>query len=123
MKVGGDVMSAWNEQDVEAVLACYTEDLVYVDPNTHGAIYSPQAMRRYLTKLFSVWEMHWSTRSIHPLKDMNGETVRWHATFKRSGRKDTVEVDGMDLVIYEGDRIKRNEVYFDRTLLMPLMSK
>jgi ketosteroid isomerase-like protein len=123
MKVGGDVMSAWNMQDVEAVLACYTEDLVYVDPNTHGAIDNPQAMRRYLTKLFSVWEMHWSTRSVHLLKDMNGATVRWHATFKRSGEKEIVEVDGMDLVIYEGDRIKRNEVYFDRTLLMPLMSK
>ena len=123
MKVGGDVMSARNKQDVEAVVACYTEDLVYVDPNTHGAIDNPQAMRRYLTKLFSVWEMHWSTRSVHLLKEMNGATVRWHATFKRSGEKEIVEVDGMDLVIYEGDRIKRNEVYFDRTLLMPLMSK
>jgi ketosteroid isomerase-like protein len=123
MKVSGDVMSAWNMQDVEAVLACYTEDLVYLDPNTHGAINNPQAMRRYLTKLFSGWEMHWSVRSAHPLKDESGETVRWHATFKRPGRKEIAEVDGMDLVIYEGDRIKRNEVYFDRTLLMPLMSK
>jgi ketosteroid isomerase-like protein len=123
MKDGADVISAWNTQDVETVLACYTEDLVYIDPNTRGAINGRQTMRRYLTKLFSVWEMHWSTRSVHPLKDMNGAAVRWHATLKTPGGKEVVEVDGMDLVIYEGDRIKRNEVYFDRTPLMPLLSE
>ena len=123
MKVSEDVISAWNRQDVESVLQCYTEDLVYVDPNTHGAINGRPAMRRYLTKLFSVWEMHWATRSVHTLKDMNGAAARWHATFKRPGKKEMVEVDGMDLVVYEGALIKRNEVYFDRTMLMPLISE
>jgi ketosteroid isomerase-like protein len=108
---------------VEGVLEFYTEDLVYIDPNTRGAIESSQAMRRYLTIGFSSWETNWSVRSEHPLKDANGEAVRWHATFKRRGQKEKVEIDGMDLVIYEGNRIKRNEVYFDRSLLIPLMSK
>lgn len=30
--------------------------------------------------------------------------------------------DGMDLVVIDGDRIKRNEVYFDRAVLAPLLA-
>jgi len=115
------VISAWNIQDVDKVLAVYTEDLVYIDPNTHGEINSRQAMRRYLTKLFAAWEMHWTLRTIYALKDINGAAVRWHATFKKAGGKETVEAEGMDLVIFEGNRIKRNEVYFDRAALASLL--
>ena len=32
-----------------------------------------------------------------------------------------VEVDGMDLVVMEGDLVKRNEVYFDRAVIASLM--
>ena len=32
-----------------------------------------------------------------------------------------VEADGMDLVLMEGDLIKRNEVYFDRAALASLI--
>lgn len=32
------VLSAWNEQDVDRVVACYTEDCIYRDPNTRGAV-------------------------------------------------------------------------------------
>ena len=33
-----------------------------------------------------------------------------------------LEVDGMDLVLIENGRVKRNEVYFDRAALAPLMA-
>jgi hypothetical protein len=29
----------------------------------------------------------------------------------------------MDLVLIEGDRLKRNEVYFDRAVLAPLLAE
>ena len=32
------LLEAWNSQDVDQVLACYTEDVVYVDPNTRGEV-------------------------------------------------------------------------------------
>ena len=52
-------LDAWNSQDVEAVLACYTDDVVYRDPNTRGSVNGSDNMRRYLTKLFSTWSMTW----------------------------------------------------------------
>jgi ketosteroid isomerase-like protein len=114
------VLDAWNTQEVERVVACYTDDVAYRDPNTHGTVQGAEAMRRYLTKLFGAWTMHWSLRESHPLAHENGFALLWRATFRARGGRLTVETDGMDLVLLEGDRIKRNDVYFDRAVLAPL---
>ena len=115
------IFDGWNHQDVEATVACYTDDLVYVDPNTRGAVRGADAMRRYLGKLFGRWEMHWAARELFPLADADGAAVLWHASFRKPGGEQTVEADGMDLVLLDGDRVKRNEVYFDRAVLAPLI--
>jgi len=115
------LFDGWNRQDVETVVACYTDDLVYVDPNTRGAVEGADAMRRYLGKLFGRWEMHWSLRELFPLADVDGAAALWHASFRKPGGERTVEADGMDLVLLDGDRVKRNEVYFDRAVLAPLV--
>jgi len=113
-------LGAWNRQDVEGLLACYTEDVVYRDPNTRGEVRGRDAMGRYLRKLFGAWKMHWTLREAFPLAHADGAAVLWHASFQRSGGAQTVEADGMDLVLMEGERLKRNEVYFDRVVLAPL---
>jgi ketosteroid isomerase-like protein len=116
------VLEAWNAHDVERVVACYTPDLVYRDPWTRGEVRGADAFRRYLTKLFASWRMHWSTREIFPLAETSGTAALWRATLTPIGGGVTVEVDGMDLVVLAGDRLARNEVYFDRAALAPLMS-
>ena len=114
-------LDAWTSQDVERVLACYTDDLVYRDPNTRGEVLGADGMRRYLTKLFSVWEMTWTRREAHALAGECGAVLLWHATFRKPGGDITVETDGMDFVVLDGDRARRNEVYFDRAVLVPLL--
>ncbi len=116
------IMVTWSEQDVEAVVDCYTDDMVYIDPNTRGEVQGPDAMRRYLSKLFGRWEMTWTLREAFPLADQEGAAVLWHATFRKPGSDVTVETDGMDFVLVRGDRIQRNEVRFDRAVLAPLMT-
>ena len=37
-ELANGLLAAWNSQDVDQVLARYTEDVVYVDPNTHGEV-------------------------------------------------------------------------------------
>lgn len=114
-------LAAWNSQDVEGVLSCYTPDLLYRDPNTRGTIQGSQGMRRYLTRLFEKWQMHWELREGFAFSEKNGAAILWHATFQRKGAGRVVEADGMDLVLLDGDLIARNEVYFDRLALSPLM--
>lgn len=117
-----EFLDAWNSHDVERVIATYTEELTYVDPNTRGPVKGRAAMRSYLTRLFGAWRMHWTLRDGHPLSDCDGAAVLWHASFRRIDGEKSVEIDGMDLVVLEQGRIQRNEVYFDRAALAPLLS-
>jgi ketosteroid isomerase-like protein len=121
-RIARQVLDAWNTHDVERVVACYTPDLVYRDPHTRGEVRGADALRRYLTKMFASWRMHWSAREVFPLEGMDGAAVLWRATLTPVGGDTTVAVEGMDLVVLEGERLKRNEVYFDRAALAPLLA-
>ncbi len=118
------LLGAWNTQEVKRVVDCYTDDVRYRDPNTRGFVEGADAMSRYLTKLFDRWQMHWTLREAYPLREEDGAAVLWRATFRRTGTDacpDTwVEIDGMDLALAHGDRLARNDVYFDRSPLQLL---
>jgi ketosteroid isomerase-like protein len=116
----GRFLAAWNAQDVERVVACYTEDLRYLDPNTRGYVEGREGMRRYLRKLFAAWQMTWAERELFELT-RGGAAFLWRATFRRPGGAEVVEANGMDLVILRGDLLERNEVYFDRAVLASLV--
>lgn len=120
-EIEGPLVAAWNDHDVERVVACYSDDLVYIDPNTRGPVEGADAMRRYLTKLFDRWEMHWTIKQVFPLVDVDGSAALWRASLTARATDKTAEVDGMDLVLIEGDKVKRNEVYYDRAVLAPLV--
>ena len=117
VRLSDAILSAWNEQDVETVLSCYTEDCVYLDPNTRGPVVGREALRRYLTKLFARWRMTWSRREVFLLADGDGTAFLWHAKLTPTAGGRTAEVDGMDLALVRDGRLSRNEVYFDRMAL------
>lgn len=123
VEVAEKLLDAWNSQDVETVVDCYTEDVRYLDPNTRGYVEGRDALRSYLTKLFGAWEMRWSLREAFPLSEADGAAVLWSARLRRAGEEADVEVEGMDLaLVAPGDRLSRNEVYFDRARLAAIMS-
>jgi ketosteroid isomerase-like protein len=113
---------AWNSHDAEAVVACYTEDASYTDPNTRGPVVGHGALCAYLAKLFDRWEMEWRGRQLFPLESEDGSAALWSATLRPRGSDRCVTVDGMDLAILRGDRLVRNEVYFDRSVLATLLT-
>jgi len=121
-RITDHLLATWNTQDVEAVLACYTPDLVYLDPNTRGPVVGADAMRSYLTKLYARWTMTWEGGEFFPLDGADGLTGRWIATFAPAGVDRGVDISGIDLVIFEGELVKRNEVYFDRAPLASLVT-
>lgn len=113
-------LSAWNSQEIERVVACYTEDLIYRDPNTRGEVQGADAMRRYLKKLFSSWVVFWSLREAYPLSGRDGVVALWRASFRRKDAAEAVDVDGMELLLFQGDLVARNEIHFDRAALTSL---
>ena len=112
-----EVLEAWNKQDVEAVVHCYTPDCTYWDPNTRGPVVGRDAFRKYLSRLFEQWQMHWSLREFFPFREGDGGAFLWHAELTPASGGKTLEVDGMDLVVLQGEQLSRNEVYFDRMVL------
>ncbi len=114
-------LDAWNTQDVQSVLDTYTEGVAYRDPHTRGEVTGAESLRRYLTRLFEEWQMQWSLRHARLFEGGDGCAVLWHAELARKGGEGKIEVEGMDLVLVRGDRISRNEVYFDRVALLPLL--
>jgi len=65
--------------------------------------------------------MNWRLKEAHLFGTGDGCAALWEATLKRSGGEREVIIHGMDLIVVEGELISRNEVYFDRILLAPLM--
>jgi ketosteroid isomerase-like protein len=112
------VLSAWNIQDVDSVISCYTEDCIYQDPNTRGPVKGHEAFRRYLNRLFQEWKMHWSLREFFLFSDEGGGAFLWTAELTPASGGKTVKINGMDLVLLSGERISRNEVYFDRMAVL-----
>lgn len=121
-QVAETFLSAWNSQIVERVLGCYTADASYLDPNTNGYVEGADALSHYLTKLFAEWQMTWKLREAFPFIGENGAAVLWTASLRRTNSDDSVEIDGMDLVLMDGELIARNEVYFDRVAIAPLLA-
>lgn len=116
-------LSAWNTQEINRVLECYSDGLCYRDPGTAEPIHGSEAFQTYLGKLFAKWTMHWAFREGYPLAGQDGCVLLWHARFQKTGKSECVEVDGMDLVLLRDGKIIRNEVYFDRIPLLPLIQK
>jgi SnoaL-like domain len=121
-RLADGVFSAFNTQEVERVLDLYTDDLVWLDPNTRGPVVGREAMRRYLTKLFGRWTMHWEREEVFPLDGTDGVAVRWVGKLAPAGESRSVDIAGLDLVILQGDLVARNEVYYDRAPLAALMT-
>ena len=117
LRLSTAVLDAWNRQDVDAVLACYTSDCIYLDPNTRGPVVGHDALRRYLTRLFEKWRMHWSMREFFPFGEGDSGAFLWHATLTPAHGGNTAEIDGMDLALVRDNLLYRNEVYFDRMAL------
>jgi ketosteroid isomerase-like protein len=117
LRLSDIILSAWNEQDVEKVISCYTEDCIYLDPNTRGPVVGHDALRRYLTRLFQRWRMHWTRREFFTFADGSGTAFLWQAQLTPASGGKTAEIDGMDLALVRDGKLCRNEVYFDRMAL------
>jgi ketosteroid isomerase-like protein len=113
-----DFLAAWNSQNVDRVVACYTEDCIYRDPSTRGPVVGHEAMRHYLTKLFKNWKMDWALREYVPFSDASGGALLWSAMIAPVSGGPAKDIEGMDLVILREGKLARNEVYFDRAALL-----
>lgn len=109
-------LPAWTGNDPERLAAFYSDDALYVDPGIPAGAHGKAALLAYFRKLLANnpdWV--WTQLEAIPMED--GFLNKWLAKIPVGAK--TLEIVGVCLVQLDGaGKIRRNEVYFDRTELL-----
>jgi len=109
-------LPAWSGNDPKLLASFYSEDAFYLDPAIPDGVRGRPALLAYFKKLLGYnpdWV--WSQIEAIPLED--GFLNKWMARIPVGGT--TLRVVGVCLVqLDDAGKIRRNEVYFDRSDLL-----
>lgn len=109
-------LPAWSGNNPELLAGFYSEDALYIDPGIPGGVKGKSELLAYFRKLLANnpdWV--WSQIEGIPLED--GFLNKWLA--KIPVGPVTLEITGVCLVqLDQAGKIRRNEVYFDRSRLL-----
>ena len=102
--------AGWNTQDLDAIIATYTDDVVFQN-HTAGEepIEGVEAVRAHLAGIFERWpDMRFTSRRLYVSDDFC--TSEW--TARATGRDGKViEWDGVDVLPLRDGLIARKDVY------------
>ena len=115
-----DWLDAWTGNKPEALLAFYHEDALYIDPANREGLKGHKEIGRYFEKLLDVYH-DWTWKPIEVFPIETGTIVKWECTIPIG--PETIHEVGLDIVELEGNKITRNEVYFDRTRLVAAVER
>jgi len=107
-------LDAWTGNRPDELIQFYSADAYYRDPARPDGL-GGRPLFEYFTKLLSKnpdWV--WKAREIIPTD--KGCVLKWVATIPTNST--SVIVEGLDILELRGDKIVRNEVYFDRSALL-----
>lgn len=114
---------AWNDHDVEAILAMQTEDSVFENHTSGGKAIGKAAIREILKGVFTMFpDIRFDPRRTYVSDGV--VTQEWTAsgtlaapftkggeTVQPTGRK--VRWNGVDVIPFAGDKVARKDVYVD----------
>jgi steroid delta-isomerase-like uncharacterized protein len=102
--------AAWNTQDIDAVMALYTDDVVFQN-HTAGEepVTGTDAVRAHIGGIFERWpDLRFSSRRLYLADEFCVSEWTARAT-TRDGR--AIEWDGVDVMPLRDGRIARKDVY------------
>ena len=109
-------LPAWTGNDPERLAAFYSDDALYVDPGLPAGARGKIELLAYFRKLLA-HNPHWVWTQLEAIPMEDGFLNKWLAKIPVGAK--TLEIVGVCLVQLDGaGKIRRNEVYFDRTELM-----
>lgn len=114
---------AWNDHDIEAILALHTEDSVFENHTSGGKAIGREAIREILIGVFATFpDIRFDARRTYVRDGV--VTQEWtasgtlaipftkgSATVQPTGRK--VSWNGVDVIPFVGNRVARKDVYVD----------
>jgi steroid delta-isomerase-like uncharacterized protein len=107
---------AWNRQDVDAIMAMHTPDMVFHN-HTAGERVEGDAVRDHIAGIFANWPgMMFSSRSLYVRDGLVVQEWTASGTHAESGRSATW--DGMDILPTRDGKFARKDVYSDSMSVM-----
>lgn len=108
-------LKAWTGNEPEKLMSFYQENALYSDPQHRAGLQSHDEILPYFKKLLATYQ-DWSWRPIEVFPIEKGCILKWECTIPVGNV--VINETGLDIVEIEDGKIKRNEVYFDRTRLI-----
>jgi steroid delta-isomerase-like uncharacterized protein len=118
---------AWNAHDVERISSMHAPDMVF-ENHTAGERADGEEALRHIARIFESWpDIEFKTRRLYVREDLVVQEWTAGATHVKplsrgeivaepSGRR--IEWDGMDVIPFEGGKVKRKDVYSDSVSIL-----
>ncbi|MHA1958998.1 MAG: nuclear transport factor 2 family protein [Candidatus Thorarchaeota archaeon] len=108
-------LDAWTGNRPEDLISFYSEEAFYSDPARREGLHGREAILEYFRKLLAVNEQ-WTWRPLEVIPTEKGCILKWECTIPVGDM--LVNEQGLDIVEISGNKVTRNEVFFDRTALL-----
>jgi steroid delta-isomerase-like uncharacterized protein len=118
---------AWNEHDVEAIVAMHAPDMVFAN-HTAGESASGEQVRDHIAAIFESWpDLRFETRRLYVREGLVVQEWTARATHTRTMRRGDLEAppsgreiswDGIDSIPFENGLVKRKDVYSDSVSIL-----
>jgi len=114
-------LPAWSGNNPDLLASFYSEDAFYLDPGVPAGIQGKPALLAYFRKLLAR-NPDWVWSQIEGVPLEGGFLNKWRATIPVGAA--ALEIVGVCLVQLDAaGKIRRNEVYFDRSELLAAIAK
>jgi len=118
---------AWNEHDLDAIMAMHAPDMVF-ENHTAGESAVGEEARAHIGSIFATWpDIAFTTRRLYVREGLVVQEWTASATHTNTMRRadlvaepsgKRVEWDGLDVIPYEDGLVKRKDVYSDSVSIL-----
>jgi steroid delta-isomerase-like uncharacterized protein len=119
--------AAWNDHDLDAIMAMHAPDMVF-DNHTAGEAAEGEAVRAHIGSIFETWpDIEFRTRRLYVRQGLVVQEWTAVATHTKTMRRGdlvaeptgkSVEWDGLDVIPFEDGLVKRKDVYSDSVTIL-----
>jgi steroid delta-isomerase-like uncharacterized protein len=123
----GRYNDAWNDHDVDAIVAMHAPDMVFAN-HTAGESASGAEVRAHIASIFETWpDLRFETRRLYVRDGLVVQEWTATATHTKTMRRGDIEApptgnrvswDGIDSIPFEGGSVKRKDVYSDSVSIL-----